>query len=583
MNYLKINVATWCQDQHRQIRTDQTPFVLGEQPDEVKIVVELMEDQEALVTPRVRVQNLGTTCELTWHSQLLELGEVAEVTLPLHVVQEGKHLEIRQHGQLTAFNRPFHTIERPRNSWGEPLVPIDRLGVAPSAELLSRWFAALELLQHSSAGSADFFNAVTRATTNPGGMTAGFVILRVDNEWQTMASHLPDPMLGIGFCYDVLDKVVADGRTHFHDAEENSDELPAGADSVVAAPIFDKENVVIGAVYGYRSMRSRNKRRSIRPLEAVWIQLLAGAVGAGLSRFEAEAEAARTSVLLEQAFSPKVIREIVNNPAALTGQERETTILFADLRESSRISEQLPPQDNYELLSQVLDMLSLQVRENDGVIIDYYGDGMAAMWNAPADQPEHARLGCQAAIAMQQGLVELNKKWELRLGRPVQVGIGINTGLSRVGNAGSTTRLKYGPRGTVVNIASRMESATKHLGLPILLTASTAGEIKAKACVRRVGRVRLAGIHEPVEAYQLCSMARDSVSDEILRRIEQYEVALQALEQGDLDRAERLFRAYSDSPMAAQLPAQFMLQAIASNRLELTDPALLDVIDLTST
>jgi adenylate cyclase len=452
--------------------------------------------------------------------------------------------------------------------------------VSPSAETLSKWFAALELLQHNSAGTTNFFQQAAIATTNPGGMTAGFVILRVHDEWTVVGSHVPDPTLGISYCCDVLARVLQDGRTHYHDASEDAENLPAGADSVVASPIFDDTDQVMGVVYGYRSMRSRNQRRSIRALEAVWIQLLAGSVSAALSRMHSEAQAARKSVLLEQVFSPKVIHEITRNPNVLSGQERETTVLFADLRDSSKISQTLSPQDNYTFLHELLEALSVQVRTHDGVIIDYYGDGMAAMWNAPSDQPDHPLLACRAAFHMQQDVTELNNRWQDRLGRPIRLGIGINTGTTRVGNAGSQTRLKYGPRGTSVIVASRLESATKHLGPAILMTAATAERLGSQAKLRRVCRARLAGIYEPMDIYELCALDANQLSDDLLQRIGQYQMALGLFEQGDLKQAEEILLEYTQSAAGQQFSADFILDVIRSSRKNPDQVAQSGVVDL---
>ena len=533
-----VNVARWSNGHHFQLKTDQVPFLPYEQGSEMRLSVELQPTQSPSIL--ARIQNLGDDCYLPWHDKQLELGEEIDVALPLHIVQDGQHLEVRLHGQLTALNRPIHTIERPRTNTGEPVVPIERLGVSPSSATLARWFATLELLQHSTAGSQEFFSSVARAATNPGGMTAGLVILREHDDWVTVGSHLPDPTLGISYCYDLLERVLEDGRTHYHDASEDADHLPPGTDSVVAAPVLDNDGKVQGVVYGYRSTRNRNKRRSIRALEALWMQMLAGSMSAALSRLKAETEAARQAVLLEQAFSPKVVREITENPAALAGQERETTILFADLRDSTRISETLSAEENYELLGHLLDRLTLEVRNCDGVIIDYYGDGLAAMWNAPTTQPDHARLACRAALAMQQAVDSLNEVWQHRIGQSIRVGIGINTGTSRVGNAGSQTRLKYGPRGTAVVVASRLESATKHLGRPILITEPVVNELGENAVVQRVCRVRLAGITQPVNAFELHSLDRPVAPEELLQQICEYELALEHFENGDLDAAESI-------------------------------------------
>ena len=562
---LSLDIASWSDGEQRQSRPDQMPLLLGGERLPVRLSVEI-DEKAPSDSPQLRIQNLGEPVHLLWHDRELEFGEEIYLSLPVHIAHNDTHYEIRQHDQLTAFNRPFHTIENTRNSQGDNLVPLGRLGIAPLAETLSRWFGALERLQQNAAGTSEFFEQAARATTSPGGMTAGFILLREDNGWEVVGSHVPDPALGISYCCEVLERIVETGRTHYHDALEDEASLPKGADSVVAAPIFDDQDQVVGAVYGYRSMRSRNQRRSIRSLEAVWIQLLAGSVSAAMSRMAAETRAARRTILLEQAFSPKVIREITNNPRSLNGQEREVSILFADLRESTAMSETMAPQLYYEFLHELLDNLSQEVQSHEGVIIDYYGDGMAAMWNAPCDQTDHALLACRAALSMRRSVAHMNRQWQERVGRSIRLGIGIHTGVACVGNAGSRRRLKYGPRGTSVVVASRLEAATKRLGPSILVSAATAKQLNQKACLRRVCRAQLPGIQSPVDVYELCALDVNELSTDVLARIHQYEIALELFERGDLEKAEALMEQLANSSEKTALPVEFMLAAIRAAR-----------------
>ena len=194
---------------------------------------------------------------------------------------------------------------------------------------------------------------------------------------------------------------------------------------------------------------------------------------AAMTRLQSEADAARTRVLLEQAFSPKVARQLETNPDILEGRDREVSVLFADLREFTSISERVGTRLTYELLTAVMDQFCAIIARHHGVIIDFYGDGVSAFWNAPLDQKNHAELACRCALAMVDSLPELNRAWQSRCGRPIEIGVGVDTGNALVGNAGCSDRLKYGPRGNCVNIASRLENATKQLGIPVLISESS--------------------------------------------------------------------------------------------------------------
>src|SRR5262249_52486127 len=161
--------------------------------------------------------------------------------------------------------------------------------------------------------------------------------------------------------------------------------------------------------------------------------------------------AARARVQFEQFFSPELARALERDSGILAANDRELTLLFADLRGFSKISERIGASETYLLLADILDRLTNQIMDHRGVVIDYYGDGLAAMWNAPTEVPQHADLAVQAAAAMIGELPTINSHWKERLGGEIRLGMGLNTGRAQVGNSGSQRRLKYGPRGHTVN------------------------------------------------------------------------------------------------------------------------------------
>jgi adenylate cyclase len=150
-----------------------------------------------------------------------------------------------------------------------------------------------------------------------------------------------------------------------------------------------------------------------------------------------------------------------------------------------------------------MEQLTIQVHDHAGVVVDYYGDGLLALWNAPVEQPEHALLACRAARAIVAELPRLNEHWRDRIGGPLGLGIGLNTGAALVGNTGSRSKLKYGPLGHAVNLASRVEGATRQLGVPILITGSTHARLAGALGTRRLCRVRVVGIGGAVDLYEL--------------------------------------------------------------------------------
>ncbi len=365
---------------------------------------------------------------------------------------------------------------------------------SPGPATLAAWFDTLGTLQRFTAGSDELFHLAARAVFNPGGLDGSMILVPFQNGWNVTSSHIPYPDHGIAFREDLVARASSSRSIVYHDADLTDDEVKSeDLHTAVVCPVLDETGAVIAIVYGFRSLHRSNHRRGIRFLEAQFVQVVADTLSAAMIRLKSEAQAARSKVLLEQAFAPGVARQLQFNQQILEARDRVVTVLFADLRGFSAIAEQVGTQGTYELLSDVMDRFSSIIIDLDGVIIDYYGDGVSAFWNAPLDQPEHAVLACQAGLEMLDCLSPLNQSWAARIGCELKVGIGIHTGVARVGNSGSRIRLKYGPRGSTVNLASRLESLTKKTGVPILVSEETANRTAGAFATRRVFRCRLRG------------------------------------------------------------------------------------------
>jgi adenylate cyclase len=189
-----------------------------------------------------------------------------------------------------------------------------------------------------------------------------------------------------------------------------------------------------------------------------------------------------------------------------------------------------------------MDSLSECVQQYDGVLVDYIGDELMAMWGAPLTQPDHATLACQAALAMQAQIPSINRQWRELLGEEFDLGIGINSGEAQVGNTGSQYKFKYGPLGNAVNLASRVQGATKHLRTRLLITEHTASRLKGAINVRRIRKVRVANIDEPVDLYDLHPDEADYAALK-----SNYETALQQFEGGDFSAATQSLAALLSS------------------------------------
>jgi adenylate cyclase len=420
----------------------------------------------------------------------------------------------------------------------------------PAPATVARWFEALATLHRWPANCRAFYDNAARFVIDPVGLD-GAVILRTGDSggWNVVASHLPYPELGVAYLRELVDQAALERRTLFQSLNDQGH-------AVVLSPLTSETGDVVGMVYGYRSTHSTNGRRGVRYLEAHLVELLAQSVSCGLARLDADASAARQRVTLEQRFSPTVAAEVELNTQMLEVTEREVTVMFADLRGFSAICTQLSASDTYQMLGDVLDTLTNLVLDHGGTLIDYYGDGLAAMWNAPVDQPRHAAIACETALAMQESLEVLSSRWEHLLVTPLALGIGIHTGPAQVGNIGSSRQQKYGPRGTTVNLASRLEQATKRVEAPIVVTREVISQLAGEAVEYRLCQAQLAGIEQPIALFALLPPHADS---ETLAAVTRYEKALVNFELGDLEEAKTLLMGVEES---SDLPTQFLLTEI---------------------
>ncbi len=339
------------------------------------------------------------------------------------------------------------------------------------------------------------------------GLNSGRVMLHHSGSWQCAAASyhegMADNFASARPSQRILTRIQQDKRTFWQTLGAASGEASlSGVQAVVVAPILDAHGEVIGALYGDRHSEL-GIGRPITQLEAMLVETLACSAAAGLARLEQQRAAMAAQVRFEQFFTPELASHLAAQPDLLKGREAEVTLLFCDVRGFSRISERLTPAATVEWIGGVMSVLSDCVIAHQGVLVDYIGDELLAMWGAPSPQPRHAQLACAAATDMLLALDPLNRQWQSQLGEPIRVGIGINTGLAHVGNTGSTRKFKYGPLGNMVNLASRVQGATKYLRVDTLITAATRSRLGLEAKPRRLCQVRVVNISEPVDLYQL--------------------------------------------------------------------------------
>lgn len=272
----------------------------------------------------------------------------------------------------------------------------------------------------------------------------------------------------------------------------------------------------------------------------------------------------RQRQFVRKAFSrylaPALVERLADDPAklALGGESREVTILFSDIRNFTRRCEGLDAAAVVAFLNEVHTPLTEAVHDEAGTIDKYIGDGLMAFWNAPLDVPQHAVRACRAALAMHAAITKLNAEHaqaaELRGEdyEPIAIGTGLNLGEVFVGNMGAEQRFDYSIVGDPVNIASRLESATKDLQVPILVSASI---VKAAPdfVFLPLGFLDLKGKSAASEIYALHAAAKDADTD-FPAFAQLHKSAVAAAGTGAPDAKERLATANAH-PLAAPYAA----------------------------
>lgn len=208
-------------------------------------------------------------------------------------------------------------------------------------------------------------------------------------------------------------------------------------------------------------------------------------------------------------FVPSAVveRAIEEDAAALLkGHRRIVTVMFADIRNFTVKSEQMPPEQTVELLNRFFQLVHETIWEFQGTLDKYMGDGLMAFWNSPLEQPDHALLAVQTAVHMQRRIRYNQAEWEFYGMPDLAAGIGISTGEVVVGYVGTGERMQYTAIGAHVNLAARLEAMTKELGAPILVSRST-WELVAHAVEgRSLGLHEVRGFSEPIEIFEIIDL-----------------------------------------------------------------------------
>jgi len=248
-------------------------------------------------------------------------------------------------------------------------------------------------------------------------------------------------------------------------------------------PIYDEKGKITYAISAFKDITERKKA-------------------------EAERERFTTKVLqLNQAFERFVPSEFLwflNKQSIVDVQlgdqiEQEMSVLFSDIRDFTTLSEQMNPEDNFRFINSYLSRISPVIREHQGFIDKYIGDAIMALFSGGADN------AVKAGIAMLNKLVEYNQHRTNPGYKPIQIGIGINTGLLMLGTVGEPNRLDGTVISDAVNLASRTEGLTKNYGVSLLITDQTFKRLQnpTNYALRRIDEVKVKGKSDNVTIYEV--------------------------------------------------------------------------------
>ncbi len=260
------------------------------------------------------------------------------------------------------------------------------------------------------------------------------------------------------------------------------------------------------------------------------------------------------SSTFKQYLSPAVIDKLIENPDSvkLGGELKDLSIFFSDIEGFTSISETMTPETLTEFLNEYLSAMSDIILESGGTIDKYEGDAIIAFWNAPLNQDDHAKRAIEAAVACQSKLEEINTELEKRVGKPIKMRIGINTGSAVVGNMGSKNRFDYTMIGDTVNLCARLEGLNKQFGTYTMCSESTmkkAVEDGTDLHFRELARVMVVGKNEAIRVYE---PMKNAEYDKNSLQIKTFSEGLELFYKGNLTEAVSVFETIQGSDTVAK-------------------------------
>lgn len=267
---------------------------------------------------------------------------------------------------------------------------------------------------------------------------------------------------------------------------------------------------------------------------------------------QTEAERERVRGAFSQYLSPALVEQLAQEPDRLRlgGESRTMSFLFCDVRGFTSISESFKsnPQGLTRLINRFLTPLTDAILARRGTIDKYMGDCIMAFWNAPMEDLEHPQHACESALVMFEELEQLNQDLAaeaLEKGeehKPLNVGVGINTGDCVVGNMGSEQRFDYSVLGDAVNLAARLEGQSKNYGVGIVIGEDTEAAVSDDFATLELDLIAVKGKAEAVRIHTILGRKEMLQQQDFLALKEQHDAMLGAYRQQDWTKARELLK-----------------------------------------
>lgn len=416
---------------------------------------------------------------------------------------------------------------------------------------LSSWFWNVILSMRSLVGTLDrqeLFESVGKLLKNGLGATSfqlmindGDSLFPVFVDGESAFLDFKDTSFKVGA--DDLIGWVSENRQMI--STENLDQSLKGLvgrssiDTVLCAPILSRNTL-----YGIINISAMSKK--VEHKDEQFFSLIATMAGLALANIiafeetkdslttakrasqEQMAEKRRLRHLFNRYVSAEVVDEILNNSELLElgGSRQMITVLFADIRGFTSLSESMPPEEVVSFLNELLTEMTEVILKFGGTLDKYMGDCVMAVFGAPVAMKDSAIRAVLAAISMNNRIMELRQKWALEGRGLIAIGIAVNTGDAIVGNVGSEKRMDYTAIGDTVNVTSRIEDITE--AGHILVSESTWERVKELVVGEDMGLVPLRGKSRPVRIFRVDDIAKGvDISPYIRVQVDQQEITQQ--------------------------------------------------------